>query len=170
MTNSSRDAIVYVIIISVPDTIIGSGNSKTVIRRGSFTTVSGRIIVAVKGFTATSNRGQITREDLSILKGLISEARVMQDLDSSRNILKLYGVCKEKLRQGKLQLVLEYCPIGSLVDLLKALKYSDFSSNRYANLDRETLLDVDQLRTTMMQWSMQIASGLEYLSSNTEGE
>lgn len=124
-----------------------------------------RTVVAVKDFTAINVRGQISREDFSILRGLISEANVMQDLEHHTNIIKFYGVCKKKLRGGKLKLVVEYCPMGSLVEFLKALKKSDASTDRYANFDLDMAPDSAQLKTTMLRWSVQIASGLEYLAS-----
>ncbi|CAG7818189.1 unnamed protein product [Allacma fusca] len=109
--------------------------------------------------------------DKSILLALLSELKVMIHLETNDNIVALIGACTEFLREGRVYILFEFCPMGCLESYLRKMDKKAFE-RRYMNCDLPTASNYNVLgyetseflhiKDTII-WTIQIASGMEYL-------
>ena len=96
--------------------------------------------------------------DVSQLNILMSEIKILDKLDVHLNLVNMIGACTTQLKEGKLWLLLEYCPQSDLKRFL--LK------NREAILhDLKPKTTSDEFERVFIKWGHGIAKGLEYLFS-----
>ena len=96
--------------------------------------------------------------DVSQLNVLMSEIKILDKLDVHLNLVNMIGACTTQLKEGKLWLLLEYCPQSDLKRFL--LK------NREAILhDLKPKTTSDEFERVFIKWGHGIAKGLEYLFS-----
>lgn len=96
------------------------------------------------------------------IRGLVSEAQTLRSLQQHANIVGYFGICTSKLRQGQLQLVLEYCTLGSLNKFLPGLGNSNIACS-VQSFPR--MYEKEEIDGLFSKWSLEIATGLEYLDS-----
>ncbi|CAG7731408.1 unnamed protein product [Allacma fusca] len=112
----------------------------------------------------------------SILLALLSELKVMIHLDIHEHIVALIGACTEFLRDGRVYILVEYCPMGNLQDHLRKqdknamyMDITDFKSPALSpvSLEDENFYgDTDILNYKLLvKWSIQIARGMQHLES-----
>ncbi|XP_031625417.1 platelet-derived growth factor receptor beta-like [Contarinia nasturtii] len=130
--------------------------------------------------------------DYKIVEDFISELKVMMYLGQHSNVLNLLGVVTSNITQNELMIIVEYCEYGNVSDLLRNnrsqfinqinFKYDIIDStirkrNKiYAkrltsNCDNSTdeisnKLTIEPITTTdLVYWSLQVAQGMDYLTS-----
>lgn len=144
--------------------VIGRGESGTTIIKGSYQSRSGNTVeVAVKVWKAP-NGMKLQNIDFFSLRNLISEANILEEIGEHPNIIKFFGLCT--LCAHEVQLVLEFCPLGSLLCYLREHRKDEILD---ANNQHEESSLVQGRRAewvlNMTKWTLDVASGLEYLSS-----
>lgn len=107
---------------------------------------------------------KLETENLMALYGLISEAKTLRNLKAHSNVVKFFGLCASKVRQGELQIVLEYCSRGSLNNMLPSLQSSTDLGSLHSNKFVETSEKTSE-GPLLLKWSIEIANGFEYLIS-----
>ena len=133
--------------------ILAGGNFGTVSRgtANDPTNPEQRIKVAVK----TVNNPL----DLSQLYALMCEIKVLDKLDQHLNLVNMVGACTTDFRDGRLWLVLEFCPLGDMKRFLlknKATIRQNLSGQAPINELNDRLF---------IKWAHGISKGMEYLSS-----
>ncbi|CAG7827361.1 unnamed protein product [Allacma fusca] len=108
--------------------------------------------------------------DRTILLALMSELKVMIHLEMHENIVKLLGACTEFLREGRLYVLVEYCPLGSLDLYLRTTVRIKLDSlvaipERAIN-NQEIPGTIDSLSSNdLVNWAVQIARGMQHLQN-----
>ena len=95
--------------------------------------------------------------DLSQLSVLMGEIKILDKLDVHLNLVNMIGACTTQIKDGKLWLLLEYCPQSDM--------------KRFLLKNRETIQKDLKNKTTpnstferlFIQWAHGVAKGMEYL-------
>ncbi|CAG7722034.1 unnamed protein product [Allacma fusca] len=108
--------------------------------------------------------------DRSILLALMSELKVMIHLEMHENIVQLLGACTEFLREGRVYVLVEYCPLGSLDLHLRTTVRTKLdnlvSINEQTITNQEIPGTIDSLSgNVFVNWAVQIARGMQHLES-----
>ncbi|KAJ8034985.1 Tyrosine kinase receptor Cad96Ca [Holothuria leucospilota] len=93
-------------------------------------------------------------------KEFIKEIDLHKTLDIHPNVVSMYGFCME---ENSNYLILEYLSNGNLLNHLRNLLSSRRDTRQDAELDGET--NVLMTHSQLMMFAVQVASGMEYLSS-----
>jgi serine/threonine protein kinase len=104
---------------------------------------------------------------------LFEEVKVMCHLGMHKYIVSLVGASTVGVQAGKIFALVEFCPMGSLLNYLKAIR-SDFVNVMecdccYPLCDEcllkhaESLTDNGCSSLNLISWSYQISKGMEYL-------
>ncbi|CAG7830201.1 unnamed protein product [Allacma fusca] len=108
--------------------------------------------------------------DRSILLALMTELKVMIHLEVHDNIVKLLGACTEFLREGRVYVLVEYCPLGSLDSYLRTTVKTKLDSlvliPERANTNEGIPGTVDSMSSNdLVNWAAQIAKGMQHLQN-----
>lgn len=146
------------------ENLIGSGESGTIVQRGLLKSSNQPDKnVAVKLYRPQSGSGEVNKTFM-IIRGLVKEAAILSRLDKHINVVRLFGYSVQNMIRGEMLLVLEYCEFGSLHSFLRANRLTtEIVENGQDNLPPDYRPSILEL---MKSWCLQIACGLQYLSSN----
>ncbi|CAG7720044.1 unnamed protein product, partial [Allacma fusca] len=108
--------------------------------------------------------------DRSILLALMSELKVMIHLEMHEHIVQLLGACTEFLREGRVFVLVEYCPLGSLDLYLRTTVRTKLdnlvSINEQTITNQEIPGTIESLSgNVFVNWAVQIARGMQHLES-----
>ena len=97
--------------------------------------------------------------DLSQLNALMCEIKVLDKLDQHLNLVNMVGACTNEFKDGRLWLLLEFCPLGDMKRFL--LKNKETIRQ---NLSRQ--VPIDELNDRLfIKWAHGISKGMDHLSS-----
>ncbi|XP_067944523.1 vascular endothelial growth factor receptor 1-like [Watersipora subatra] len=132
-----------------------------------------------EGVTNTTVAVKTVRDqhDVNQLKALISELKILIHIGKHLNIVNLLGACTRNICKGHLLVIVEYCCNGNLRAYILQCQAED-NAELYKKLlsrDQEYRYDEELLKqdlenklitqTDLINWSYQIARGMEYLAS-----
>ncbi|CAL8118447.1 unnamed protein product [Orchesella dallaii] len=111
---------------------------------------------------------KMTRPDcpVSALRGLLSEIKILSHLGKHDNIVSICGAYTTELENGIVYVATELCSNSSLEKYLRINKtsYANIDTTRYVasppGLPSPVITD-----SQLLQWSVDIASAMEYISS-----
>ncbi|CAL8128745.1 unnamed protein product [Orchesella dallaii] len=103
------------------------------------------------------------------LKGLLSEIKLLSYLGNHENIVSLIGSYTVELKKGIVYVVTELCERGSLEKFMRSQQqnyYNQMKELSGSNNDDDKIVNKTfQCNGDMLRWSIEIASGLEYIAS-----
>ncbi|XP_059481172.1 vascular endothelial growth factor receptor 1-like [Neocloeon triangulifer] len=130
-----------------------------------------------KGPTVVAVKMVKPNAELSHIKALMKELKILMHLGKHLNVVNLLGACTVNLSNKELLVIVEYCPYGNLhsylllqrdnfVDQIDHLKDTlDFAIGEE---DEEQIEQIRPARVTtkdLVCWSYQLAQGMQYLAS-----
>lgn len=145
--------------------VLGSG-AYAIVLRGTVHRNGDRTKVAIK--TAKP------MDDISYFKALLSELKIMGFIGTHANIVNLVGAHTKNIQNREIYIAIEYCQNGNLLEYLRdnrqyfknlispegtIIEDSDAINDSFVNPVRESLSTI-----TLMKWSQEVASGMEFLS------
>ncbi|CAG7829131.1 unnamed protein product [Allacma fusca] len=123
--------------------------------------VKGEEIIAVK-----TVREKVSKD---VLKALLDELKIMIYLGKHDYVVELKGACTQFLNEGRVYVLVEFCPLGSIESFLRNNSYN-FSDDLYANdyvsgrcVRRRSVTAIQLNRKDLIHWSFQIVKGMQYL-------
>ncbi|CAL8122848.1 unnamed protein product [Orchesella dallaii] len=107
--------------------------------------------------------------DKSYLQALLSELKIMIYIGKHDSIVELVGAFTSQLRRGNVYIFVELCANGSMEHYLRNNRHkfvcrdkqSNYQNSESVRLHSEGYFD----NMTLVKWSFDVASALEYLSS-----
>ncbi|CAG7722143.1 unnamed protein product [Allacma fusca] len=103
--------------------------------------------------------------DISSLKSLLSELKVLMYLGNHENIVKLVGAYTKDLSRGRAYMFVDFCPFGNLNDFLLNGRCQFINDQLRPFEISDSIRDGKQFTVKdLYNWAIQIASGMAYLS------
>ncbi|CAG7721036.1 unnamed protein product [Allacma fusca] len=111
--------------------------------------------------------------DVTYLKALLSELKIMSFVGRHPNIVNLLGACTQNIRKKEIFIILEFCERGDMVSLLRKNRniFINYFESESIHAQRTSIVEyqnksVKKLSTMdLLRWCVEIARGMEFLSN-----